>query len=335
MAQEIGDNSLIETWASTGNVIEPPLAKQNGGWEFEEQPPHEYMNWIHNTLGKQVNYLMRSGVPAWNAATSYLTGNAVIESSVLWIALAPNSNSLPTPANANWQGIDANTFATAAQGALADTALQAVDIGDFETSAQLDVRDAANRARANHTGTQAISTVTGLQSALDGKAELSHTHTLSQITDAGTAAAADVTDLALPAGAVQMFARQIAPVGWLKCDGTAVSRTTYADLFTAIGETFGAGDGSTTFNVPDLRGEFVRGWDDGRGVDPGRAFGGAQAGEIQSHSHTVLNVTTSGTTFSLSDNPNNANLFGVRQTNATGGSETRPRNVALLYCIKV
>ena len=59
----------------------------------------------------------------------------------------------------------------------------------------------------------------------------------------------------------------------LYCDGSAVSRTTYADLFAKIGTTYGAGDGSTTFNVPDLRGEFIRGWDDGRGADPSRVFG--------------------------------------------------------------
>ncbi|WP_390895807.1 tail fiber protein [Neisseria elongata] len=69
------------------------------------------------------------------------------------------------------------------------------------------------------------------------------------------------------------FAMQSAPTGWLKADGSAVSRTQYPVLFAAIGTTFGVGDGRTTFNLPDLRGEFVRGWGDSRGVDRGRAFG--------------------------------------------------------------
>ncbi|WID42133.1 tail protein [Pseudomonas phage ZRG1] len=90
----------------------------------------------------------------------------------------------------------------------------------------------------------------------------------------------------VPPGAVIYFARNTAPSGWLKCNGAAISRTAYAKLFAAIGTVFGAGDGFTTFNLPDLRGEFVRGWDDGRGVDGGRAFGSFQAGMIQSHSHT-------------------------------------------------
>ena len=70
-----------------------------------------------------------------------------------------------------------------------------------------------------------------------------------------------------PAGSVIYHAANTPPTGFLKADGSAVSRSTYSDLFAAIGETYGAGDGSTTFLVPDLRGEFMRGWDDSRGVD--------------------------------------------------------------------
>ncbi|MBT8410691.1 MAG: tail fiber protein [Octadecabacter sp.] len=350
MAQEIGDNNLIETWASGGNVVAPSAGKVAGGWEFEEQPPHEYMNWIHNTLGQQINYLLRSGVPAWNAATPYLTGDAVISGGIFWIALAPSTNSTPGPANTDWQGIDANTFATAAQGALADTALQSADIGDFETTTELNARDTANRARANHTGAQAIATVTGLQAALDGKAPTSHTHTLADITDAGTAAAANVDEIGVPAGAVQMFARQTAPTGWLKCDGLEVSRATYATLFAAIGTTFGPGNGSTTFNLPDLRGEFVRGWDDGRGIDPARAFGSFQSDAIRNIEgsagffNSLAGTIFSGAMFEKSSVATLDSNDGGDTAYETGfdaslvvptADENRPRNVALLYCIKV
>jgi hypothetical protein len=58
------------------------------------------------------------------------------------------------------------------------------------------------------------------------------------------------------------------PKNFLYCDGSAVSRTTYAELYASIGTNFGEGDGSTTFNVPDLRGYFLRGQDDGTGTDP-------------------------------------------------------------------
>ncbi|WP_052699841.1 phage tail protein [Martelella endophytica] len=70
------------------------------------------------------------------------------------------------------------------------------------------------------------------------------------------------------------------PAGWLECDGALISRTAYAGLFAAIGTTFGGGDGATTFKLPDLRGEFLRGWDHGRGVDAGRAFGSFQKGTL-------------------------------------------------------
>ncbi len=88
-------------------------------------------------------------------------------------------------------------------------------------------------------------------------------------------------------GKISMFARSTAPSGYLKCNGAAISRTTYAALFSVIGTTFGAGDGSTTFNIPDLRGEFIRGWDDARGVDTSRVFGSWQDGQNLWHGHGI------------------------------------------------
>ena len=116
----------------------------------------------------------------------------------------------------------------------------------------------------------------------------------------------------------------------MKADGTAVSRTTYADLFTAIGTTFGAGNGSTTFNLPDLRGEFVRGYDDGRGVDSGRVFGSSQSDELKAHTHGYNQTVNGG-----SGRPGGNDGYALASTtDSSGGTETRPRNVALLYCIK-
>ena len=82
--------------------------------------------------------------------------------------------------------------------------------------------------------------------------------------------------IAAPVGSVYTFAGSTVPTGWLKCNGALLSRTTYAALFAVIGTTYGAGDGSTTFALPDLRGEFVRGVDDGRGVDAGRVLASFQ-----------------------------------------------------------
>lgn len=90
-----------------------------------------------------------------------------------------------------------------------------------------------------------------------------------------------------PVGEVAHFARTTAPTGWLKANGAAVSRVAYADLFAVIGETFGSGDGFSSFNLPDLRGEFVRGLDDGRGIDYGRGMGTWQDSQNRSHTHAV------------------------------------------------
>ena len=137
----------------------------------------------------------------------------------------------------------------------------------------------------------------------------------------------------IPAGAVQAFAMNSAPSGWLAADGSNVNRTTYAALFSAIGTTYGSGDGSTTFDLPDLRGYFVRGsGTNGDGTAAG-TFGVKQADDLKSHSHnyTRYNVTsprTSGGTGNFwSDTAEVA-------TSTTGGTETRPKNIAMLYCIK-
>lgn len=90
-----------------------------------------------------------------------------------------------------------------------------------------------------------------------------------------------------PPGMFGFFFQNAPPAGWLKANGAAVSRTTYARLFAAIGTYYGAGDGSTTFNLPEMRGIFPRTWDDGRGVDAGRGFGSYQAPQNQYHNHAA------------------------------------------------
>ena len=149
-----------------------------------------------------------------------------------------------------------------------------------------------------------------------------------------------------PAGAVMAFAQAGTPDGWLKANGLNVSRTTYATLFAAIGTTYGVGDGSTTFGLPDMRGEFARGLDDGRGVDAGRTLGSSQADEFESHNHAITSNFILGNTDNTRNNSNQVADRGATNSNYdpnanptytaanSGGTETRPRNVALLYCIK-
>jgi microcystin-dependent protein len=183
--------------------------------------------------------------------------------------------------------------------------------------------------------------------------EAAHATTADGLTDAS---------VLMPTGAVLPFAMSSPPTGWLKCNGDAVSRTTYSTLFAAIGTTHGDGDGATTFTLPDLRGEFVRGLDDSRGVDTGRALGSTQGDSNKSHthgfsgstnttgahSHSVQTYTGTGglghlveqdtadtsTGFHNTSSAGNHDHTFSGTTGASGNTETRPRNVALLYCIK-
>lgn len=183
-----------------------------------------------------------------------------------------------------------------------------------------------------------------------------------------------------PAGLTSAFPMATCPGGWLEANGSAVSRATYSALFTAIGVTYGAGDGSTTFNLPDYRGYFLRGWDHGSGNDPDAAsrtnrgdgttgdnVGTKQTDQYSSHSHgpgtlsgatntagahthtvtashigsagSYLNgggtqsyATGSRTTSSAGDHSHTVTVSSG-STGTVGGSETRPQNVNVIYCI--
>jgi microcystin-dependent protein len=159
----------------------------------------------------------------------------------------------------------------------------------------------------------------------------------------------------VPITAVCAFAATAVPTGWLACNGDAVSRTTYAALFAAIGTTYGSGDGSTTFNLPDLRAYFIRGWDDSRGIDTGRVFGSTQISANLAHNHTftgdLMPPHTHGYLIGSQDMnagiaADGATHVGTPSTTATsagtptgtisssGGTESRPINIAMQYCIK-
>lgn len=86
----------------------------------------------------------------------------------------------------------------------------------------------------------------------------------------------------------------------------------------------------------DLRGEFIRAWDNGHGTDPGRALATWQAGEIQAHNHGLDSkiINTNGATWGPLDVVAGGGGSGYGLTSPTGGSETRPRNVALLACVQ-
>nr|VFK58489.1 MAG: Phage Tail Collar Domain [Candidatus Kentron sp. TUN]VFK61639.1 MAG: Phage Tail Collar Domain [Candidatus Kentron sp. TUN]VFK67353.1 MAG: Phage Tail Collar Domain [Candidatus Kentron sp. TUN] len=140
---------------------------------------------------------------------------------------------------------------------------------------------------------------------------------------------------ALPVGSILFVPMSYAPSLFLKANGAALSTSAYPELFAVIGYTFGGSGG--TFYLPDLRGEFIRGLDDGRGVDGGRSLGSYQSSQNLSHAHTVY---LSEAVFSGGPTGNNVtnNRSIWTDLNLTssysGGNEARPRNIALLALIK-
>lgn len=126
------------------------------------------------------------------------------------------------------------------------------------------------------------------------------------------------------------------PPGWRKRNGALLSRVTYAALFGAIGTTYGAGDGASTFALPDDRGYSDRGYDDGRGVDSGRTIGSYQADQNKSHSHSY---NGRGNTFAAPAGSYMTEVWnGLAAgytTTADGGSEVTVKNRALHAIIHI
>ena len=147
-------------------------------------------------------------------------------------------------------------------------------------------------------------------------------------------------------GSIIAWTTGTAPSGYLHCDGAAINRTTYATLFGVLSTTYGTGNGSTTFNIPDYRGRFLRGFASGQATDPDRAsrtnrgdgttgdnVGTKQSDEFKAHTHNfdgedVIGTFGGGAGFSLRYNP------ASQTTGTTGGNETRPTNIAVMWCIK-
>jgi len=172
--------------------------------------------------------------------------------------------------------------------------------------------------------------------------------------DASTMASASS---GIPAGILAPFAGSTAPDGWLLCDGSAISRTTYSSLFAVIAATYGAGDGSTTFTLPDLRGRMALGLDnmggtsrdivtaataDTLGAETGEEMHQLTEDEMPNHIHSIADMggfpggSTSATYGKNGYHPN----YTATQTgnsNQTGGNQPHnnmPPYMALNYLIK-
>ena len=282
------------------NTHDYSLANQNG---------QNFRTDLNNVLGD---------IQSTNSGTS---APSTTVAGKLWIDETNNKIKLRNEANNAWIELGASDTAEMGHATVASpTFTGTVTTPELSCSGtsrlKLPVGTTAQRPGSPATGDTRVNSTLGQVEAYDGSAWIN--------LGGGT-----------PTGAIYAMGTSTVPTGFLECNGAAVSRSTYATLFSTISTTFGAGDGSSTFNLPDLRGEFIRGWDNSRGVDSGRSLGSTQADELKAHTHTYV------------DQQNNANgnyrwwkggdndcVSADKETESTGGSETRPRNVALMYVIK-
>ena len=287
------------------------------------------------------------------------------------VILADDASGASTPALAFDGDADTGLFRKAANTlgfSTAGTERAVIDSNGLTVQAQGDLR-LADSDSSNWVALQAASTVGSnitftLPSADGSDGQMLKTN--------GSGVLSFTTVQGVPSGAVFCIAVATVPSDYLECNGAAVSRTTYAALFAVIGTAYGAGNGSSTFNVPDLRGEFIRGFDNGKGTDSGRSIASSQTSQMQQHNHAVsasssvsdpghihqvaytnshsgdgvieesgtglsgYEPTESATTgISVSTSISQSNRGGTENTeSATSSPENRPRNIAMMYVIK-
>jgi len=325
------------------------------------------------TLESVINSLV-----AYNATSTEASFSLLIDGAIVVTEKVPANGNFRIPDKLN---LPVNTTLTVNASAGVDVTIsyfqQAIDTAAALTVIQSTLQDAVDAAAAS-----AILAENALPSGTidDDNPALDKAYSSAKIE---AELALKATGSGSPTGTVIHLATLTVPEGYLKADGQAVSRATFNELFLAIGEVYGVGDGSTTFNLPDLRGVFVRSYDDGASVDTGRSFGSTQDDENKEHSHTGaadssgnhshtgstasagnhthLTVQSSGTsgssltanqfsrdydeyaqgrmtaagahTHSLTIDNSGDHTHNLSIENS-GGTESRPKNIALLACIK-
>ena len=271
---------------------------------------------------------------------------------------------LVTPASIH-QLVDAATVSNitntdiAANAAIADSKLAQITTAGKVLPAAVqgtavittDSRLSDARTPTTHTHDDRYYTETETNTLLSGKqASGSYAPSTGIAPSAITGTAVITTDSRLvPPGAVMSFAMNSAPSGWVEANGIAVSRSTYSALFSAIGTTYGSGDGSTTFNLPDLRGYFIRG--SGTNVDgtTSGGFGLKQNDDVKPHVHSfslsiqslvlsaqaAFGTRSTGGSQAVSDiTVTTGSPSASASISSNSGTETRPKNIAMMYCIK-
>ena len=286
------------------------------------------------------------------------------------VILADDASGASTPAIAFDGDADTGLFRKSANTiglSTAGTERAIVDSNGVTIQAQGDIR-LADSDSSHYVALQAAATVSSNLTFTLPSADGSNGQML-QTNGSGTLSFVSVQGV--PSGAVFCLAVATVPSGYLECNGASVSRSTYAALFAVIGTAYGTASG-TTFNLPDLRGEFIRGFDNGKGTDSGRSIATSQGELTKAHGHSATGSSAStgahnhsftasnragdedawsgankafigdndGARFTVAedsgkifDNSDHSHTITVSVSDSSG-AETRPRNIAMMYVIK-
>ncbi|EJB8382831.1 tail fiber protein [Pseudomonas aeruginosa] len=325
------DEAVFASGAKPGELEAFPDIARGWGVAFEQTagiPPMEWFNALFKRNDEALRYLLQRGIPEWSTSEDYPAGAYVQEGGKTWRAKVASQGKQPTLEGTVWEEsalTSKQVLSMVSWANLSGKPTTLTGYGITDALAKYESATAANKL--------SVARAIVLKGDVSGKAYF----------DGSSDVSIQAQVPGVP-GQVSLFAMSSPPVGWLKCNGAAVSRSVYSGLFSMIGTSYGVGDGASTFNLPDLRGEFVRGWDDARGVDPGRAFASKQMDTFKAHYHTTVGNNQYGNFQYIADVGVGGTIGGAAGSswspnapfnNGGGGSETRPRNIALLYCIKI
>ena len=346
---------LTYQWASAagGGSVAPNSTKIQTG-HIVEKPNYQYMNWLQNRQDTSIAYTFQMGVPEWDSLVeyqyhanykSYVQRNGLIYKALqvgtnkdpateaaYWALAFDNYGSAATvQANLNTHITNYGTLASLSNAATARSNLGVYSTVQMDSALALKALLAGSSSQlfsaANGTAGYEVVNKSQLDTGLATKAPVAGNSGQEFAVATATTGNSAVnktqvegliaTAALIPSGGVIMWPTSTVPAGFLELNGQ--STTGYPNLIIIYGLT-----------LPDMRGEFVRGFDNGRGVDSGRVLLTTQADELKSHKHAI------GGSFSTSTG-GGGSLFaagGVIDTNYTGGTETRPRNVAWMFIVK-
>lgn len=367
----------VGVWASNGDIAAPTSEKIEIG-HIVEKPLKEVMNWIQNRQDRGIVYLLQQGISEWVSTETYPENGYVKRSGVIYKALSQNTDRDPLTYTDIWrQAFD--TFGSAAEVQLEVDKIKTqegyLDLYVSKNNPVLNSRAegvaySARQGFPNFTTdeygyvfknneTSGLFYTTAPIIANNGEAVVKFEKS-NDLNDSSLNVATtewvqnllrDTVNSLVPIGTILEYTSLVIPSeNMMNCHGQAISRTEYAELFARIGTTYGAGDGVTTFNLPDKRGRFSRELDVGKGIDAGRTLGSVQTDAMQ-------NITGE---FAATDDNLIANLAkgaffytGRDAGTGTGGvgtepivgfdasrvvrtaSETRPSNIATISLIRV